>query len=810
MDSPLPGDAPPRLGQRVWRFRVEAGLSQRELALRMGVKQPSISQIETGKIVGPLHRLTVAGLANALGVTIDDLIAGDPAYATFDVDDSHHAPRAAALPSAVPLVGRDDIVERVAALLGGDARLVTLIGPGGVGKTQLALHVASTLEGDCSGGVFAVSLAACRDPGGVVGTIARGVDLHEQDGRTLRSRLLSELPRGRFLLLLDNAEQAVAAVAELCADLLAAYPHGTLLVTSRTRLNIRGERPYPVRPLALPDPARAVSVANAAAAPAVALFVLRAREVSPSFAVTEANAAQVVAICQRLDGLPLAIELAAARMSVFSPAHLLRQLERRLASLTAGSRDLPARQRSLRASIEWSVALLDAGQQALLRRLAVFAGGFTLDAATEVAGDHAADHLAPLLAHHLLVRKDQADGTPRFVMLETIHEFAREQLERAGEAATYRARHLAWCRALAERSLPKMFTAEESLCLAQLQQEDANFRAALAWAFGPGRETDLEAGLRLAGALTDYWYVSGQLSEGRTWLTQAIALSANRTPSVGQARSLVGAGLIEQVQAAADLAAAHGEQGLALARALADQSTIGRALLLIGNVAMMHGELERARCLHAQALAHFDRLGHRAWSALALINLGMDFFRQGQLEPAARCAEEALTIARAIGDTWDTIVALRLLGEISRERGDLDRAATLFAESLALGWRHGSEREAADSLSGIAATTLATGDLDQAARLLGAAATLYRRLEIEIPPPLRPDWPAIVARVQAGLGPRRFASAWQSRSPEHIIGELIASHRGADRRSPARRTSAPRRAGRSPAARTSRRRSCPA
>ena len=512
----------------------------------------------------------------------------------------------------------------------------------------------------------------------------------------------------------------------------------------------------------------------------------------PGFTLTDQNAGAIVVICKRLDGLPLAIELAAARIRLFSPDQIVGQLDRRLAFVTAGARDLPARQRSLRASIEWSVGLLDVEQQALLRRLSVFAGGFTLDMAIEVAhatvvsSRHAVPHavtgtppaevidcVSTILEHNLITRTEQEAGVPRFGMLETIHEYAREQLEMAGELATLNSWRLVWCLALAESSAPKLFTAEEPAWLAQLQQEDANLQAALGWAFGQGSASDLEAGLRLGGALADAWYLSGRLSEGRDWLTRGIALCEGRAASIGQARSLAGLCLIEQTQAAVEPAETHGDQALALARSLGDEPTIGRALLLLGNLAMMRGELERARSLHGEALSLFRRLYDYPSIAVALLDLGLDYYRQGQLASATACAEEALATARAIGDRWDTIATLRRKGDLARESGDFESATALYVESLRLGWRQGNEREDADSLSGMGAVSVAAGELEQAARLFAAAESLYRRLGVTLPPPLCPNWTDLVARIRAGLDADRLDQAWNATAPEQAIAEVI-------------------------------------
>lgn len=777
-------------------LRSAAGLSQQALAKRARVTQPRISQIESGNTSRPLTPRMLNDLADALGVGADALVDGDSDYDLLDLDAVHSSPRPLiSTPHMhVELVGRADDLEALVALVRTDARLVTLVGPGGVGKTQLALVVCREVMSDFPEHMAFVSLAACLDPGCVVSTVARAVGLRERDARPLRDRLLTDLPRHRFLLVLDNVEQAVSTVAELVADLLAAYPDLTVLVTSRITLHLRVEQTYDVRPLGVPDPTQPTSITTAAAAPAVALFVKRAREAVPGFALSDANAAHVAAICRRLDGLPLAIELAAARVRLFSPERLLRQLDHRLSILIGGARERPLRQQSLRASIAWSVDLLDADQQRLLRALAVFAGGFTLEAAVEVAhaafsrdldeqppassGEEAlvavADGIATLLQCHLLTRSQDAHGVPRFAMLETIQEFAREQLHASGEAPELRCRHLAWCLSLANRSDPRLFTTEEPMWLDQLRTEDDNLRAALGWAIEQGREIALEDGLRLASVLTGYWFVSNRLSEGRSWLSQAVDASAHHSPSLGRARVLVSAALIEQIQGILEPAEAHGEQGLALARALDDRLTIARALLVMGNVAVLRGDFDRAQSHHKEALLRFCQLVEPAWAALVLLNLGLGHQRQGNLARAVACANVALTINRTIGNQWDITAALVLLAEVARDRNELEQARALFVEALALALRNGSEREIPDTLSGLATVAVAAGDLEQGARLLGAAETYYQRFAIAVPPPLRPDWPALVDRIRAGLTADQFAAAWSSAPPEHVTHAIVS------------------------------------
>jgi predicted ATPase/class 3 adenylate cyclase len=604
------------------------------------------------------------------------LPADFPSLITLDVR-RHNLPL-----QPTPLIGREADVARVCDLLRHPTtRLVTLTGPGGVGKTRLALQVAAELLDMFPQGAYFVALAPISDLALVLTAIAQTLGVKDTGGQPLLEILKAYLHDKQILLLLDNFEQ-VGTAAPLVGELVAAAPRLKILVTSREVLHLRGEKEFAVPPLALPDHKRLPPLESMSQYAAVELFIARALDVRPDFAITNENAPAVAEICHRLDGLPLAIELAAARVKLFTPQTLLARLAQRLALLTGGARDLPARQQTLRSTIDWSYHLLNRDEQTLFARLAVFVGGGTLEAAEAVCnvdGDLALDGLDGLTAlvdKSLLKQVAGPDDTPRFTMLETIREYALERLVASGEEEAIRQQHAAYYLVLAEAAEPKLKEADQGTWLAQLEAEHDNLRLALAWTLGSG---DAEVVVRLVVALGKFWERGGYWGEGRAQLEQAVAASNGFAPAL-RATVLLRAGWF----GAEDGAPALVEEALTLFRELGDKRGIGDALRMLGRHAWFQGDYLRAMVLLEQSLALFRELDNKRGIASTLHFLGDAMREQGDAARAIPLLEESIALRKELGDKQVGALALNSLGDAVYDQGDVARAMVLYQESLTL------------------------------------------------------------------------------------------------------------------------------
>jgi predicted ATPase/DNA-binding SARP family transcriptional activator len=633
---------------------------------------------------------------------------------------------------ASTLVGRRRELDEVTGALRGPTRVLTLTGPGGSGKTRLAVEAANVLADELADGAFFVALDAIRDPALLLPAIAEAVAVKESGDRSLRESLPERLAGRQALLVIDNFEQ-VAEAAPVLSELLEAAPGLSFLVTSRSALRISGEQEYPLDPLGLED--------------AVALFVERAKGADPRFALTDENTTAVEEICGRLDGLPLAVELAAARTKLLPPDAMLALLDERLDLLSRGARNLPERHRALRDTVAWSYELLGPEEKTLFIQLSVFGGGFTLESSVAVC-DASLDGVATLLDDSLLER----DAT-RFKMLGTIREYALEQLAAEGEPDAVRRRHAEHFLKLAESDpVP-----EQAAWLARMDAERDNFREALAWSLDT-REASL--GLRLAAALWEFWWVRGYLAEGRGWLHEALTRGRSAAPKL-RARALHAAGSLATRQGDYEAAASLFEESLGIWEELVDGAGTARSLLSLGTVAAEQGDQERAIELSERAAQLYDESGDQRGHALAISNLGGIALERGEYAKAAALSEQAYGLFETLEDSEGMAFALVNQGFAALSQKQYERAIELLRQAL----RRLAELEFRDVIGycfeGLAAVLAFTARPEEAARLLGAAEALRESLGVGLAPAEQATHDETVEAVRRALAENRFADAWR-------------------------------------------------
>jgi len=748
--------------------------------------------------LGERHLKDLSGPERIFQLTAPDLPSEFPPLRTLESYPNN-------LPlQATPLIGREREVEAVCARLRSpDTRLLTLVGPGGAGKTRVGVQVAAELVDDFPDGVFFVPLAAIKDPSLVDPTIARVLGLSEDGAQPPEELLEGYLRERQMLLFLDNLEQVIES-ASVVDRLLSSAADLKILATSRIPLGLYGEHEFPVPPLSLPVPDSLPPVENLTEYEAIRLFVERARAVKPDFSLTEDNGAVVVEICARLDGLPLAIELAAARIKLLSPRVLLDRLGNRLKILTGGARNLPERQRTLRNAIEWSYELLDDGEKMLFGRLGVFSGGATLEAVEAVCDARGElptdvfDGASSLLDKSLLRQEEGVGSEPRFVMLETIHEFANVKLEKSGDAVAMKCAHAGYFLSLAEQAEPRLWGPEDAVWLDRLGQEHDNMRAALSWSVEHG---EAELAMRLGGALRWFWYMEGYYGEGRTWL-EAVLVKDGRASAQARARVLEGIGWLANQQGDIDRAEATAEAGLklsaeaelgevlaanfqdilgdaarhrgdyeraaemleeslALHRTAGDSRGVAWSLGSLANVSGDRGNYERAKELYEEGLVLSRELGGARPLGEYLISLGYEYLLEGDYNRATALNEEGAELYQKRGRRGGLQYAFDNLGWAALEQGHYRRAEDLHEENLVLCRELGDRLIASESMEGLACVAGATGEGERAAKLFGAAQTQREAVGYVHAPREHALREPYLAAARSQVGAAAWAETWE-------------------------------------------------
>ena len=699
------------------------------------------------------------------------------------------------LPAALTsFIGRKRELAEVRRLLQ-TTRLVTLSGPGGCGKTRLAIQVASDTLPEVPDGGWLVELAALNDPALVPQSVATVLGVREEPGRSIAETLAESLASKTLLLVLDNCEHLSAACATLAGSLLTSCPNLRIVATSQEPLGVPGEVLWRIPMLGVPE-LRGTGAATRDAVgryEAVRLFVDRASAAHAAFQLTDQNAAAVAQICRRVDGIPLAIELAAARVKVLAPDQILARLEDRFKLLTGGSRTVLPRQQTLRAAVDWSYDLLGPGERTLLNRLSVFAGGFTLEAAEQICGDESLDSLdvldmvSTLVDKSLVVPEEQSDGRVRYRLLETIRDYGRERLEAAGERPAFLARHATFYLAFAEEAEPELTGSSQALWLDRLEREHENLRQAMTTFEGA---KDAERGLTLGRALWRFWWVRGRWAEGRKRLASLLSVESSTPRSSARSRALHAATVLARGEGDYDAARPLGEEALAIARESGDQRATALALFELANIAgdqvdeeaarrgyesalplfrevgdkpgisgCLHnlgvlaedtGDYAAARLLYEEGLAINREIGYRSREAASLNGLGGVAYYEGSLERSRACHLQALAIQGELGDSRGTAFSLRELGEVATALADAHAAADFLKQSLEIYQTLHDRQGIATAIEGLAALSASKGEPERAVTLSGAAQALRDSIQAPI---AGPD----MKRLERYLQPARLA-----------------------------------------------------
>ena len=770
-------------GARLRTMRRAAGLTQEELASRAGLSPNAVGALERGARRRPQPH-TVRALSDALNLPEGEraaLLASVPERGGTPGDAERHPPASPGVPAlprpATPLVGREREVAEVRGLLAQrNVRLLTLTGIGGVGKTRLAAEVAREAAGNFPDGAAFVELASLSDAALLGPTVLRSLGAPEAQGRTPLESLVDHLRSKHLLLVLDNLEHLLEAAPEVAA-LVEGCPGLVVLATSRAPLRVKGEQEYPIPPLALPASTRVPSEEGVLASPSGMLFAERARAASPGFKLTPENAASVAAICWRLAGVPLALELAAAKARFLDPATLLSRLDQALS--TAWARDLPERQRTMRATLDWSFGLLSGPERGLLGRLSVFAGGFTLEAAEAVGagpdavgnagGEDVLDLLGGLVEQSLVTVDPDAGGEARYGMLEPVRQYAREKLEQSGEAQGVLRGHAAFFLALSRRAASEMWGPRLEEWLERLERENGNLQAAIGWALESG---EAATAARFGWTLNSFWFLRGYHREGRRW-TEA-TLEGPLPPEL-RARAHHAAAAMAFAQG--DYRAAEGgwQETLRLSQSEGDILAEAYAWSGIGIVEMVRSDFGVAASRMEEALSLFERYGEdpppeghgyedpTGVASMTRVLLGTTLLARGDLGGAQRMFEEGLEAARRTGNPMATYVGLYNLAQLALARGDLELASRTLEEGIGLSGRTKDRANLAHFLDALAAVAAFRDEAQRSAILLGTAEALLEEVGARVHNYYAPD-PSLrertVAEARASLGAKAFEEAW--------------------------------------------------
>jgi predicted ATPase/DNA-binding XRE family transcriptional regulator len=715
-DSAMAAEGPSDLGTMVKQRRLAARLTQEALAERAGISARAIADLERGIIRAP-RRDTLELLADALDLEQAEREAWQKRRQELSLPPTA-THRTHTLPSQVnTIIGREQEIQALKDLISTPGtRLVTITGPGGVGKTRIALAAGQQLTDLFPDGVQFLELASVRLPELLISTVARQLGMRDGDVEVVRERLTRYLSQRQMLLILDNAEHLRSAAADL-ASLLTSSEQLQMLVTSRAGLRITAEVEFPVHPLALPGREVEPSAEAIAAYPAIQLFVQRAKQVRPDFELTDDNSEAVSRICAYLDGLPLAIELAAARVKVLPPSRIVPRLIDRLGFLTDGMLDAPDRHQTMRAAIDWSYNLLGPIEKHFFRRLSTFVGGFTLEGAEAVAPEDIdpVDGLTRLMNDNLISQAGETREDVRFTMLDTVREFGLEQLKREGERELVRNLHAEHYLRFVEASVPEIRGAGEPDWLRRMETDLANLRAALEWMHRP--EGNPVSALRMVAGLTWFWQARGYVSEGRVWLHRALEYDSPAAEL--HMKVLTGAGWFAHIQQDSEEAERYLQQALRLARGLDERWWESWVQHLIGRVAYFDGDPSTAEEHAAESLRIAKELGDRWLEAWAEHLFGLAAFIREDLTASKRHHERSLEIRKAIGYTEGISLNTGLIGVVLLREGDSEAAYELFRTSLRTGQEIGARWLIINWISNIVRIAAESGQTETAARLVG-------------------------------------------------------------------------------------------